>query len=296
MTKLKNITRISYKRDPERGAISRITEWQEGKVYYSGASGETYADIVHYSGLYYRCTTTHTSTSNTNPYTSIQAGGNLWTTESNFELIATKVVFVGEGAEGWIIEDGVIRHTSGTIELSSDGTIKAGPNSEFVVTPDGVLAATSGTFDGYVRTRFIHISNSDAQQGTFYTDNGTQSVSVQGYQPVGNLNLVVQGGANIILPSDEKYVGSVVTIYADNYPPYTRTGLALLGDGVIVHCGLRGPFLRQYAIETKEEAINIDLDPDSYPTEYSVTWVAGIKRFLGVPHLSGGTQWVVYDH
>lgn len=300
MSKLKCITRISHKRNPEkgeRGAISRITDWAEGVVYCSGASGETFADIVYYGGLYYRCTTTHTSTSNTNPYTSIQAGSKLWTTESNFALIATKVAFVGEGADGWIIENGIIRHTSGTIELSADGTIKAGPNSEFMVTPEGVLSASAGTFDGYVRTRFIHISNSDAQKGIFFTDNGSQSVGVNGYKPVNNLNLIVNGECNIILPHDEKYVGSTITIYANNYPPYTRTGIALLGNGVTVYCGARGPFLRQYAVETVDEALNMEINPDSYVEEYSVNWVAGIKRFLGVPHTAdGGTRWVVYDH
>lgn len=296
MTKLKNITRIAYKREPEkgeRGAVSRVTDWVEGVVYCSGTSGETFADIVYYRGLYYRCIKTHTSTSKNNPYASTQLGSKLWTVESNFALVATKVAFVGEGAEGWIIENGVIRHTSGTIELTADGAIKAGANSEFVVTPDGKLAAASGTFDGYVRTRFIHILYSDAIRGIFFT----QGVGIDGYQPVENLNLIVNGECNIILPHDEKYVGSVITIYANNYPPYTRTGIALLGNGVTVYCGECGPFLRQEAVKTVEEAINMEINPDSYVKEYSVNWVAGIKRFLGVPDtISGGTKWVIYEH
>lgn len=128
MTKLKNITRISYKRDPEkgeRGAIPRVSTWETGKTYYSGAVGETFVDFVFYDGLYYRCTATHTSTSSATPYASINTlKDGKWDIESNFELIATKVAFVGENAEGWIIDNGEIRHTSGEISLSLDGSIE----------------------------------------------------------------------------------------------------------------------------------------------------------------------------
>lgn len=128
MTKLKNITRISYKRDPEkgeRGAIPRVSTWQPMKTYFAGAEGETFVDFVYYDGLYYRCTTTHTSTSKTTPYASINTlKDGKWDIESNFEMIATKVAFVGENAEGWIIDNGEIRHTSGEISLSLDGSIE----------------------------------------------------------------------------------------------------------------------------------------------------------------------------
>ena len=300
MNKLKNITRIAYKRDPEkgeRGAIPRVSTWQPDKTYYAGAEGETFVDFVYFDGLYYRCLQIHSSLSSVTPYVSVTHKDGLWDVESNFELVATKVAFVGEGGSGWIIDGGRIYHSSGAVELSADGEIKAGPNSEFKVSPQGVLEAKAGTFDGYVRTRFTNLLYSDATQGTFETNNGSQNVGVRGFQPKENLSLIVTGGADIILPSDEKYIGSVVTIYANNYPPYTRTGIALLGEGVTVHCGLRGPFLRQYAVETLEEAFNIEFNPDSYPAEYSVNWVAGIKRFLGVPHhYQNGTQWMVYDH
>lgn len=127
MTKLKNITRIAYKRDPEkgeRGAIPRIRQWQVRVRYLAGGEGETFIDFVYYEGQYYRCLTTHTSASMTNPYASVSDNNGLWDIENNFDLVATKVAFVGNGGEGWIIDNGEIRHTSGEISLSLDGSIE----------------------------------------------------------------------------------------------------------------------------------------------------------------------------
>ena len=142
MNKLKNITRIAYKRDPEkgeRGAIPRVSTWQPDKTYYAGAEGETFVDFVYYKGLYYRCTTTHTSTSNINPYASINTlKDGKWDIESNFELIATKVAFVGDGGEGWVIDNGEITHTSGLISLSKDGSIVTS-NGRYTVDNTGKL-------------------------------------------------------------------------------------------------------------------------------------------------------------
>lgn len=126
MPKLKNITRIAYKRDPEkgeRGAIPRVSKWTVRTRYYSGSDGETYVDFVYYEGLYYRCLTTHTSTSMTTPYASIEESNGLWDIENNFELVATKVAFVGEGGEGWLIDGGRIYHSSGEISFTLDGAI-----------------------------------------------------------------------------------------------------------------------------------------------------------------------------
>ena len=142
MTKLKNITRIAYKRDPEkgeRGAIPRVSSWEPNKTYYSGAEGETFVDFVYYDGLYYRCTKTHTSTSSVTPYASINTlKDGKWDIESNFEMIATKVAFVGNGGEGWIIDNGEIRHTSGLISMSKDGSIVTS-NGRYTVDSTGKL-------------------------------------------------------------------------------------------------------------------------------------------------------------
>lgn len=142
MPKLKNITRIAYKRDPEkgeRGAIPRVSSWEPNKIYYSGAEGETFVDFVYYDGLYYRCTITHTSASSETPYASINTlKDGKWDIESNFEMIATKVAFVGNGGEGWIIDNGEIRHTSGLISMSKDGSIVTS-NGRYTVDSTGKL-------------------------------------------------------------------------------------------------------------------------------------------------------------
>ena len=40
---------------------------------------------------------------------------------NNFKPIATSVLLVGKNAEGWIIDEGIIKHTSGNIFLTKNG-------------------------------------------------------------------------------------------------------------------------------------------------------------------------------
>lgn len=53
-------------------------------------------------------------------------------------MIATKVAFVGDGGEGWIIDNGEITHTSGLISLSKDGSIVTS-NGRYTVDNTGKL-------------------------------------------------------------------------------------------------------------------------------------------------------------
>lgn len=141
MKGVKGITRIVLKREAEkgeRGAIPRVGSWQPSKIYYAGASGEQFVDFVYYDGLYYRCLTTHTSESSNTPYALVQSNAGIWNVENNFEMVATKVAFVGNGGEGWVIDNGVIYHTSGQISLSADGSIIT-QNGKFKVDENGVL-------------------------------------------------------------------------------------------------------------------------------------------------------------
>lgn len=182
MTTVKNITRISYKKDPEkgeRGAIPRVRDWGPGVQYMSGSAGEMYADYTYYDGLYYRCLVAHTSSSASTPYALVQANTGMWTIETNFQMIATKVAFIGEGGSGWIIDGGVIYHSSGKIALNADGSITT-QNGKFSVDTEGhvyaedvdiagTVNATSGVFRnvtlyGSVRSPFTPIINSFAEQ------------------------------------------------------------------------------------------------------------------------------------
>lgn len=266
MAKLKCITRISHKRNPEkgeRGAISRITDWAEGVVYCSGASGETFADIVYYGGLYYRCTTTHTSTSNTNPYTSIQAGSRLWTTESNFALIATKVAFVGEGADGWIIENGQMTHTSGKLAITKDGCIRAS-NGNFEVDSEGNIYAKSGTFEGFMRTNFVGFTT------------GAKKISNGVFEVSDKFNLIADGayGYEVLLrlPTDVKYVGAVLNVY--DHPIKTRSSATLSIEGEMLWSGA-------LAVECGFAPIDKITAPHG-----------GLIQLIGVP-LAGHCAWMI---
>lgn len=266
MAKLKCITRISHKRNPEkgeRGAISRITDWAEGVVYCSGASGETFADIVYYGGLYYRCTTTHTSTSNTNPYTSIQAGSRLWTTESNFALIATKVAFVGEGADGWIIENGQMTHTSGKLAITKDGCIRAS-NGNFEVDSEGNIYAKSGTFEGFMRTNFVGFTT------------GAKKISNGVFEVSDKFNLIADGayGYEVLLrlPTDVKYVGAVLNVY--DHPIKTRSSATLSIEGEMLWSGA------------------LAVDCGFAPIDKITAPHGGLIQLIGVP-LGGHCAWMI---
>ena len=145
---LKKITRIAYKQQPEkgeRGAEVRRGVWSAGQEYLSGATGEAYEDYVYYDGLVYRCTRHHTSSADETPYDSVEDNTGLWRTVPNYNDFSTRVLLLGTGKEGWVMDEGVIKHTSGKISLTADGQIVAGGN-KFSVDKNGNMVATSGTF------------------------------------------------------------------------------------------------------------------------------------------------------
>lgn len=267
MNKLKNITRIAYKRDPEkgeRGAIVRITTWTPNRTYYAGVDGERFADTVYYQGLYYRCLTTHTSVSSQTPYASVQANDGRWDIDSNFEFVATKVVFVGEGAEGWVIDNGEIYHTSGNLSLTKDGCIKAS-NGNFEVDSEGNVYAKSGVFEGFSKTKFIGFT-----AGATKISNGVYKVS-------DNFNLIADGAdfgtysVVLRLPDDASYVGAVLNVY--DYPVKTRSSPTLSIEGTMLWQGC----VNSYSF---------------VPISKITAPIGGLIQFIGVPHL-GGCAWMI---
>lgn len=221
MNKLKNITRIAYKRDPEkgeRGAISRVSTWQPNKTYYAGVEGETFVDFVYYDGLYYRCTTTHTSTSSVTPYASINTlKDGKWDIESNFELIATKVAFVGDGGEGWIIDNGEITHTSGLISLSKDGSIVTS-NGRYTVDNTGKLICEEAEIKDSTLERVV-ISGS--MRSPFVSYDGAWNWDSADTEADLHDNLSMPGGGSFTLAADfpwgAKNNGRIVTIVNYKY-------------------------------------------------------------------------------
>ena len=133
----------------ERGSIPRMRAFAEGVLFMEGKSGEAYLDFAVFNNRYYRCTKTHVAQVGETPYAAVQAGSGLWALENDYQFIASKVVFVGDGVQGWLIDSGRIYHSSGLIELGADGTIKTS-NGKFQVTKEGAVKATDGEFAGRI--------------------------------------------------------------------------------------------------------------------------------------------------
>ncbi len=148
---LKRITRIAYKQAPEkgdtgdRGPQTRQLVWDAGIEFYCGAPGEKYADYAYYGGAMYECLKSHTSQAGATPYDAVANNTGYWRLVPSYENIATKVLLLGTGEEGWVMDEGVIKHTSGKISLSAAGQIIAG-NGIFTVDKEGNMTAKSGTF------------------------------------------------------------------------------------------------------------------------------------------------------
>lgn len=148
---LRKITRIAYKPDPEkgekgdRGPQTRHIVWAAGIEFYCGASGERYADYAYYGGAIYECLISHVSEAGTPPYYAVANNTGYWRLVPTFDNVATKVLLLGTGKEGWIMDEGVIKHTSGKISLNASGQITAG-DGVFTVDKDGNMTAKSGTF------------------------------------------------------------------------------------------------------------------------------------------------------
>lgn len=220
MTKLKNITRIAYKRDPEkgeRGSIPRVSTWEPNKTYYSGARGETFVDFVYYDGLYYRCTKSHTSTSSVTPYASTNTKDGKWDIESNFEMIATKVAFVGKGGEGWIIDGGEIVHTSKKIRLASDGSITTN-EGRFMVDASGRLVCD----EVYIKDSTLErVIVKGSMRSPFVPYDGAWNWDDSDTEADLHDNLNMPGGGSFTLSSDfawgAKNNGRVVTIVNYKY-------------------------------------------------------------------------------
>lgn len=90
-----------------------------------------------------------------------------------------------------------VNHSTGEANLMLDGRT-------------GEIRAMKGVFGGYLKLPFVNIGNSDAT----YT-NGE-------YLLRDNLNITTSMN-KIILPTDNKYAGAIVSIYNNVWPPYTKS-------------------------------------------------------------------------
>lgn len=153
MTRVKQSTRISYKREPEKGEKgphTRQSVWAPGVRYLEGAAGEDSLDFAYFDGYMYECVGTHTSVAGETPYILVNSGDTThWRLVPSWTGISSKVLLLGSGRSGWIMDEGVIKHTSGSIELAADGSIKTS-NGKFQVTKEGTVKAIDGEFAGRI--------------------------------------------------------------------------------------------------------------------------------------------------
>ncbi len=204
------------KGDSGQGAIGRFRKWNETDRYYDGktVSLETedadkdvyYLDYVAYyddssaAWTYWKCIGFDETTQNIN----IKPGSDakIWVQISSFETLSTGTMLIGTD-QGWYIDSGVIKHSSGNIEIRGDGTIIAGdvaydkdgnpvlwekiideetqevieeiPHNGFYVTKDGTMGSTVGELGRWViNTEGIHYTGSDSNNSATLYPNSFQ--------------------------------------------------------------------------------------------------------------------------
>ena len=203
MTKLKKVTRIAYRKDPEpgekgeRGAVPRLRKFVTGVEYQCGAAGEKFLDYAYYDGVWYKCLITHTPTGNANPFDDIGHDIYRWEVESSFSFLATECAIVGSDGNGWILSEGEITHTSGKVTLNSDGS--ANFNDKCVITAEGRITAKDGYFYGSFATPAKGL------------DNTTNAVTLD-FSTGFNYSGIPVGVKTINLPTSTAYDGVECTI------------------------------------------------------------------------------------
>ena len=200
MSILKNISRISWKKDPEpgkpgeRGAIARPRKFQVGLEYLSGAPGEEYIDYAFYNGVFYRCLISHIATGDETPFDEVQHGYDTWRVENDMDFLSVRCLIVGDDGEGWIMENGQIRHTSGKVILGSDGS--ANFNDKCTISSDGILKSIGGVFEGRLQLPIVSLYG-----GNTFNENTGAAILLNG---------------TLTLPQDSKYNGYVIEIFGNN--------------------------------------------------------------------------------
>ena len=153
---------IAAKGDPGmQGPITRFTAWKTGRYYYNGKTpafstdtnddtitNNYYLDYVYYAvgdKQYWKCV-------KTNQVLSSEANkpgvSDCWESISSYEVLATGTLLVGK-ENGWVIDQGIIKHTSGNVTLNEDGSISAA-NGNFIVTKSGNLIAKNADISGAI--------------------------------------------------------------------------------------------------------------------------------------------------
>lgn len=105
----------------------------DGFEFKSGATGESWKDVVYFGDYCYECATSHTKTATNNPLIDVQSGGGLWKVGQSINIVATYLLMTTYA----LIENlGVA-----AIEMKdSDGNI-------LLQAKDGAVTCNMGTFN-----------------------------------------------------------------------------------------------------------------------------------------------------
>lgn len=156
-------------------------------------------DIVKYKGTFYVA-----RTDNSESFNVVPTNTSWWKTfGAQFDSVATGLLLAEyANVAGFIFNDEKlysqdVNHSTGEANLMLDGRT-------------GEIRAMKGVFGGYLQLPFVNIENSDAT-----LTNGEYLLNE-------NLNVTTLL-SKIILPTNNKYEGSIVSIYNNVWPPYTKT-------------------------------------------------------------------------
>ena len=126
----------------DRGPKTRVREWKDDyepepagtNVYQAGGEGDAYWDIVYYVDEdaefagWFGCIQSHDPSSSAKPFVpddrTVSSSNTYWTYYPDYDFLATKVITIGEGLEGWVIDKGKIQHMQSGVTLTSDGTVE----------------------------------------------------------------------------------------------------------------------------------------------------------------------------
>ena len=276
MATIRSITRIKYKESAEtgaqgeRGAIARVRQWVASTEYLCGDDGEEFLDYVYYNQQYYRCLTSHTSATAINPYVT---AGVLWELQSNFNFISSAVMFVGDEDDGWVMDGGVLYHTSGTISLASDGSIVAS-GGNFEVDADGNLTASNATITGEIHAESGEIGN------FAISDSGWLSAAGDGYEmdisaavlQVSSTDMAVGSTTYNVIVRMQAYASATTSYHNAVYLSSDVEGTSYYNRAV--YAAATGDNKANYAVYATASG------SDNY--NYAVYVAAGLSKFHGV--------------
>lgn len=295
----------TYGKQGLQGCVVRDSEWGIGVQYRNDSAlttntGVRYIDVVLVRNDStttgwdaYQCKKTHVSSSSIT-YTNTEYWDKF---DTNVGAIFTSLIIAKNAKINFLSGNQLtIQKSNGTVtaglsgsetgkkiriwsgsETPDDAPFRVDENGDTWATKahiEGEIVAKSGTFEGYIKTGFKKLEESDAEQTTEEYVYGVYYYKL-------NTDLNIMGGA-IILPSDKKFIGSRVII-CDKTTMFSRSTI-----------------LSACKSEDKLPILGFPIEGE-YEGRYSyneIYFAGGVIELVGIPNLSMydeviGTQWAI---